>query len=411
MNVYLAVILASLALSWLLGVLSNFLTTRAMTPEPPEEFADIYDAGGYADSQAYAKANMRFSNVADTASTLVSFAVILLGGFNWLDVAMRSLGYSPLITGLLYIGTLSLASYALSLPFEIYHTFVLENRFGFNKTTAGTFVADRVKGLVLTALLGGGLLAGVLFFFERTGDSAWLWCWGMASLFSLGLTYVAPTWILPLFNKFTPLEDGELRTALENYAAGADFELEGIFVMDGSKRSTKGNAFFTGFGRRKRIALFDTLIREQSPEEIRAVLAHEVGHSKRGHIRKRLLVGIVRTGAVFYLMSLFMDSPGLFAAFGMEQPSLYAGLVFFILLYTPLSLVLSVAGNYVSRKHEFEADEFAARTTGAPQAMVSALKKLSASNLSNLTPHPLTVWLDYSHPPVLARVRALNALS
>lgn len=408
MNVYLAVILVSLILSWLLGVLSNALTARHMSPEIPEEFTDVFDVDTYARSQEYARASMRFSNVADTVSILVTLAVILLGGFNWLDGLVRSLGWSEISTGLVYIGLLSLASWALSLPFELYQTFVLEERFGFNKTTLGTFVADRAKGMVLTALLGGGLLAVVLYFFEKAGDAAWLWCWGVSVAFSLGVTYVAPTWILPLFNKFIPLEEGGLRDELENYARKADFELEGIFVMDGSKRSTKSNAFFTGFGRRKRIALFDTLIKEQTAEEITAVLAHEVGHSKRGHIRKRLVVGAFKTGVVFYLMSIFMTSPGLFAAFGMDHISNYAGLIFFVLLYTPVSLALSIVANFVSRKHEFEADAFAAQTTGRPGAMVSALKKLSATNLTNLTPHPLTVWLEYSHPPVLERVRALS---
>jgi len=381
-----------------------------MSSVVPQEFVDVFDGDTYGKSQRYARATMRFSTVADTISTALTFAVILAGGFNWLDVVVRSFAWSSLATGLAYIGLLSLISYAVSLPFELYQTFVLENRFGFNTTTARTFITDRIKGLILNTLLGGGLLAGVLFFFEKTGPSAWLWCWGLATAFSLGLTYVAPTWILPLFNKFTPLEEGELRSALEAYARKAEFELNGIFVMDGSKRSTKGNAFFTGFGNRKRIALFDTLIDEQSTEEIVAVLAHEVGHSKRGHIRKRLIVGTLKTGVVFYLMSLFMGSSELFAAFGMEHMSTYAGLIFFILLYTPVSLVLSLVANQVSRKHEFEADAFAAQTTGKPESMISALKKLSASNLSNLTPHPLTVWLDYGHPPVLERVRALSAL-
>jgi STE24 endopeptidase len=351
---------------------------------------------------------MRFSSLSETFNTLVLTAAILAGGFNLLDLAVRAAGYGPLVTGLAYIGALALISGIIGLPFEIYHTFVLEKRFGFNTTTPGTFVLDRIKGLVLAAIIGGALVAGILVFLDRTGPYAWLLCWGFAVLLSLGLTYVAPTWILPLFNKFTPLEDGELRTKLMAFADKAGFELTGIFVMDGSKRSTKGNAFFTGFGKRRRIALFDTLIKDMDADEIVAVLAHEVGHARLGHIKKRLATGILKAGAVFYLMSLFLDSKGLFAAFGMTHMSLYAGLVFFVLLYTPLSLALSVAANAMSRKHEFEADAFAARTTGRPEAMISALKKLSVSNLSNPTPHPLTVWLEYSHPPVLARIRALS---
>ncbi len=407
MNIYLTVILVSLAGSWLLGVLSNALSAKHMAPQPPREFADIFDAQTYEKSQTYTRATMRFASIADTFNTALAIAVILCGGFNWLDTIVRSYAFSPLMSGLVYFAVIGLFSSIFSLPFEIYHTFILENRFGFNTTTVRTFITDRIKGLLLTGLLGGILLTGVLFFFEKTGPYAWLWCWGLAVTFTLGLTYVAPSWILPLFNKFTPLEEGELRQALEEYAHKTDFTLTGIFVIDGSKRSTKGNAFFTGFGKRKRIALFDTLIKEQTPEEIVAVLAHEVGHSKRGHIKRRLAVGVIRTGVVFYLMSLFMQSPGLFAAFGMEHISIYAGLIFFVLLYTPVSLVLSVVSNYVSRKHEFEADAYASQTTGRPETMISALKKLSASNLSNLTPHPLTVWLDYGHPPVLERINAL----
>ncbi|WP_338669844.1 M48 family metallopeptidase [Pseudodesulfovibrio methanolicus] len=409
MNIYLAIIIGSLLAAWFLGVLSDRLSARAMRPAPPEELADVFDAETYARSQAYTLASMKFSTVSETFNTLILVLAILAGGFNLLDVLVRTAGFGPLATGLAYIAALALISGVIGLPFEIYHTFVLEKRFGFNTTTPGTFVLDRIKGLVLGAVIGGALVAGLLLFLRETGPYAWLLCWGFAVLLSLGLTYVAPTWILPLFNKFTPLEEGELRGKLMAFADKAGFELSGIFVMDGSKRSTKGNAFFTGFGKRRRIALFDTLIKEMDADEIVAVLAHEVGHARLGHIKKRLATGILKAGAVFYLMSLFLDSAGLFAAFGMEHMSLYAGLVFFVLLYTPLSLALGVVANAVSRKHEFEADAFAARTTGRPDAMISALKKLSASNLSNLTPHPLTVWLEYGHPPVLARIRALAA--
>lgn len=409
MNPYLTIIIGSLLAAWFLGLLSDRLSARAMRPAPPEELADVFDAETYAKSRAYTLASMRFSSVSETFNTAVLITAITAGWFNVLDQLVRAAGFGPLVTGLAYIGGLALISAILGLPFDIYHTFFLEKRFGFNTTTPGTFVLDRIKGLVLGALIGGALVAGILLFLAGTGPYAWLLCWGFAVLLSLGLTYVAPTWILPLFNKFTPLEAGELRDKLEAFADKAGFELTGIFVMDGSKRSTKSNAFFTGFGKRRRIALFDTLIKEMAPDEIVAVLAHEVGHAKLGHIRKRLVTGILKTGVIFYLMSLFLDSKGLFSAFGMTHMSLHAGLVFFILLYTPLSLVLSVAANALSRRHEFEADAFAARTTGRPEALISALKKLSASNLSNPTPHPLTVWLDYGHPPVPARIRALAA--
>ncbi|WP_348981343.1 M48 family metallopeptidase [Salidesulfovibrio onnuriiensis] len=219
---------------------------------------------------------------------------------------------------------------------------------------------------------------------------------------------MAPQWILPQFNKFTPLQDGELKQKIEAYAAGQGYTVSGIFVMDGSKRSTKANAFFTGFGKTKRIALFDTLLENHTADELLAVLAHEVGHGKLGHIKKQLLTMVLKTGAVFYLLSLFLGNQGLFDAFGMQQMSTYAGLVFFGLLYTPVSMVLSLLANRVSRKHEFEADAFAAKTTGDHEQLVIALKRLSANSLSNLTPHWLTVWLEYGHPPVLQRIRALR---
>lgn len=411
MNLILAAVIISLAATWLLGVASNYLSARTTVSEPPEEMAGVFDAEQYALSQQYAHASMRFSTLADTVSTALTIGFILIGGFNWLDLAIRSLNLSPIPSGLLFIGSLSLASGLFSLPFEVYHTFVLEHRFGFNTTTVQTFIADRIKGVVLTTLLGGILLSGILFFFDKTGSTAWLWCWLLSVAFTVGLTYVAPIWILPLFNTFTPLEEGKLREAIERYVKTVNYTLSGIFVMDGSKRSAKANAFFTGLGRRKRIALFDTLVENQSTEEIVAVLAHEVGHAKLGHIKRKLITGIGRAGVIFFLMSLVMDSPALFEAFGMDHISDYAGLVFFMLFYTPVSVPVSIATNAASRRHELEADHFAARSTGNPHAMISALRKLSATNLSNLTPHKLTVWLEYGHPPVVERIRALEAVA
>lgn len=411
LNVYLSIIIASLVASWLLGLFSDLLNSRSLHPDLPPEFADTYDSTTYARSQEYTRASTRFSCVTETVNTAVLIGLILAGGFNWLDLAIRSFDLPPILTGLAYIGTLGLASMLLGLPFDIYQTFVLEAKFDFNTTTWITFLLDRLKGLLLSGVVGGGLLAGVLLFFREAGPLAWLWCWGLAVAVTMGLTYVAPTWILPLFNKFTPLEEGGLRTALTDYAGSVGFELSGIFVMDGSKRSTKGNAFFTGFGKRRRIALFDTLINDMTTKEIVAVLAHEVGHAKLGHIRKRLITGIAKTGLIFWLMSLFLNSKGLFNAFGMEHMSVYAGLIFFFLLYTPISLVLSLLSSMESRRHEFQADAFSGKTTGDADSLISALKKLSARNLSNLTPHPLAVWLEYSHPPVLKRIQALRTLS
>lgn len=408
MNIYLAIIIGSILAAYILNAFASHLNLKALAPEVPEEFKGGLDPEKYRKSQEYARANARFDNVSDTAMTALTIAFILLGGFNILDQQVRTLGLSMIPSGLIFFAALGFLADMASLPFDLYRTFVLEEKFGFNTTTPGLYLLDKIKGYILAAIIGGLVLGAILWFFQAVGDSAWLWCWLFTVLTTLILTYVAPVWILPLFNKFTPLEEGKLRTAIEDYAQKIGFKLGGVFVMDGSKRSKKANAFFTGLGSKKRIALFDTLIEKQTTGEIVAVLAHEAGHQKLGHIKKGLAMSIVKTGAIFYLMSFFLNSKGLFAAFGMEEMSIYAGLIFFGLLYSPVSMVLSILANHISRKHEFEADAFSVRTTADPESMASALKKLSAANLSNLTPHWLTVRLHYTHPPVLERIKAIR---
>ena len=287
---------------------------------------------------------------------------------------------------------------------------MLEERYGFNKTTFGTFIVDKLKGLALGLALGAPILALLLTIFEKV-DHAWLYAWIAVSGISLILAYVAPRFILPLFNKFTPLEDGELRTAITAMGDKAGFPLQEVSVMDGSKRSTKSNAFFTGFGKNKRIALFDTLIENHSTEELVAVLAHEIGHFKKKHIIQQMAFGILHTGALFFLLSLFLESKQLFAAFAVATPSIHFAFIFFGILFKPVNRIISVLLAIWSRKNEYEADAYAAELTGTPNSLVTALKKLAADNLSNLTPHPFYVFLNYSHPPMLERLRALKALS
>ncbi len=411
MNIYLIIILASLAGACLLGIYSRQLNRKALCPELPKEFAATFDADEYRKSQDYTKVGMGFENISSSVTTVITIMFITLGGFNAVDLWANGFGYGQVITGLIFYAGLAVLSDIMSLPFSLYSTFVIEEKFGFNKTTLKTFFVDKLKGYLIGGIIGGAILSGVLLFFNAAGSMAWLWCWIFTVLVTLGVQYIAPTWILPLFNKFTPLEEGELRDKIEKFAADNGFELSGIFMIDGSKRSTKANAYFTGFGKKKRIALFDTLIDSLSTDELVAVLAHEIGHSKLGHIRKMMIMSIVNTGVVFLLMSFFLGNEELFAAFGMQNISVHAGLIFFALLYTPVSIVLAIFSNIRSRKHEFEADAFAAKTTQTPEALVNALKKLSVSNLSNLTPHPFYVWLEYSHPPVLKRIDALRNLS
>ncbi len=408
MNIYAIIILVTIAVDFILDLVSNYLNLKSLSKELPDEFEGVYDEETYAKSQEYTKTQTRFGFITGGFDLVVLLGFWFSGGFNWLDEIVRAWGFGELVTGLLYIAVLMVGKSVISLPFSIYSTFVIEERFGFNKTTPKTFVSDLVKGLGLGLLIGMPLLAGILAFFMYTGDLAWLYAWIAITLFSLVMQYVAPTWIMPLFNKFTPLEDGELRTAIEEYTDKVDFPLQGLFVIDGSKRSSKSNAFFTGFGKNKRIALYDTLIENHTIDELVAVLAHEIGHYKKKHIIKGMITSVVQTGAMLFVLSIFLQAEGLFDAFYMDEMSVYAGLIFFGMLYAPIDMILSIFMQISSRKHEYEADEFAATTTGKPEDMIATLKKLSKDNLSNLTPHPFYVFLNYSHPPALQRIKAIR---
>lgn len=406
-NIYFWIVLIAQIAFYKLDLLSTLLNLKALSPVPPTELSDQVDADEYERSQDYTRERSSFGIISESLSLVVLIAFWWLGGFHWLDHWVRDFGYGPVVSGLIGISALVVVNHLLSLPFDIYSTFVIEEHFGFNRTTVATFITDQVKGLFLGALIGLPVLALIVYLFENL-DHAWLWGWLSVTAFSLLLTYIAPTWLMPLFNKFTPLEDGELKQAIHAMAERCDFSLQEVFVIDGSKRSSKSNAFFTGFGKNKRIALFDTLIEKQTTDELVAVLAHEIGHFKKKHIVQRLLVGIFTTGVLFFFIGLFMKNVQLFAAFGVTETSTWLSLIFFSMLYQPVGSLLDIAGSVWSRRHEFEADAFAAEVTQQPSALISALKKLSRDNLSNLTPHPFHVFLNYSHPPVVERIRALK---
>lgn len=409
MNTYALVILAALLIDFLLRLISSALNLSGLRAKLPAEFHDVYDAEKYRNSQNYVHALTRFQGFADVFNLVITLGFWFLGGFRFLDQKVRAWEVGPILEGLLYIGVLAAAMAILSIPLNVYRTFVIEERFGFNKTTAKTFIFDLLKGIVLTGIIGGCLLAAILGLFQHAGQYAWLWCWMASALFALFLQCIAPTWIMPLFNRFTPLEEGELREAIESYAATARFPLQNIFVMDGSKRSSKSNAFICGFGKYKRIALFDTLISNHPVNELVAVLAHEIGHFKKKHIRDGVILSIMELALMFFLMSIFLSRQGLFEAFFVEETSIYVGLVLFSLLYSPLQLILSILLHLWSRKNEYEADRFAAQSINDPEDMVKVLKKLAADNLSNLTPHPFHVFVNYSHPPMLARIKAIRS--
>lgn len=411
MNIYAIIVLATLAVSYALELIATILNLGTLHQPLPEEFAGVYDDAAYRKSQEYTAVRAKFGLVTSTFDLAVLLAFWFAGGFGYLDGIVRGWGLGPIAAGLAYVGILAAAKAVIGLPFSLYSTFVIEERFGFNKTTAATFIKDLGKGIALAVLLGGLLLAGVMMLFGRLGANAWFYCWIGVTALTMVLQFIAPTVIMPLFNKFTPLADGELKSMILAYAEKVRFPLGGIFVMDGSKRSSKANAFFTGFGKTKRIALFDTLIARQTSSELLAVCAHEVGHYKKHHIVTSLLVSIAHTGVMLYLFSLVLSENGLYAAFGVAQPSIYAGLIFFGMLFSPVELLLSMAMNVLSRKHEYEADRFSVETSGLPAEMISALKKLSLDNLSHLTPHPFYVWLNHSHPTVLARIKAIRSLA
>ena len=403
------IVLAIVVGMYALRVAASLLNLRAMKPEPPEEFRDLVDAAAHARGQEYTRVKTRDALVEETVSLLAFLAFWFAGGFAWLEAWSGGWGLGPVVTGVLVLTVLGGLRWMLELPFEIHHTFGTEAKFGFNRTTPGTFVLDTLKSLLLAALIGLPLLAGLLWLFGRWPD-AWLWGWLGFSAAMLVLAFLAPSLLLPLFNKFEPMPEGPLRAGIEELARRCGFPLGGLFVMDGSKRSTKANAFFTGFGKNRRIALYDTLIERHGREELLAVLAHEIGHFRLRHVWQQVVASLLAKGLLFFLLGHALRSPELYRTFGLpgEHPlPAHFGLVFFLVLYTPIAQILGLLRNALSRRHEFEADAYAARATGDPGALARALKKLSADNLSNPTPHPLAVWLDHTHPPVVERLRAL----
>jgi STE24 endopeptidase len=413
-NLLAIIILLGLFAVWKLEFAATLLNLKAFPDRVPSELDDVMDFEKLQKAHEYLRVNSRFSMFQSTVSLVVLLIFWAVGGFPWLDQLARSFTDSLVIAGLIFLGLLFLGQTLIALPFAIYDTFGIEEKFGFNRVTPATFVADRLKGLLLALVLGAPLLAGILWIFGNVSH-AWLWAWATVTVFQLILTYLAPSLIMPLFNKFTPMPEGETRQEIEELGKKCGFPLDGVFVMDGSKRTTKANAFFTGLGKRKKIALFDTLIETQEKPALLAILAHEIGHFRCGHIRQRLAVGILQTAVIFFLLGLATDPSGalarqLFDAFGVAEISPHVGLVLFAILLEPVSKGLAVLANAWSRKHEFEADAYAATMTGHARALGQALKKLTADHLSHPSPAPLRIWLDYSHPPLVRRLEALRDL-
>lgn len=389
-----------------LEIIATFLNLAQFRHALPPRLREIFSEETVQKAGEYAGASARLDLLRSTVSVAALLAFWLGGGFSWLETWSNTWGWSEIWKGVGVIGLLVVAQNVISLPFDIYDTFKIEAEFGFNRTTPATFVADRVKGLVLTGLLGGPLVALVLWFFQSQGLAA-LYAWATVAVFSIVMAWLSPRLLMPLFLKFKPLESGSLREALLSLAARLQFPVVDVSVVDGSRRSSKANAFLSGFGKNKRIALFDTLIEKHSQDELEAILAHEIGHHKCKHVAKQLALGLLESAVLFFLLYVALESPGFFAAFGVKGQPLGLGLVLFGILYQPLGLLLGLAGSASSRKHEFEADAFAKKACGG-EPLMRGLKKLSLDHLTHPNPHPLTVWLHYSHPPIGQRLAALE---
>lgn len=401
------IIVGIVIFNYVLGRILEYLNSTRYNEKLPDEINDVYDQDQYQKSQAYKKVNYKFSIFTSTFSLFLILAMFFLEGFAFVDHLTRSLTSNPILMAIIFFGILMFASDLINIPFDLYDTFIIEEKFGFNKTTPRTYVLDKIKSWLLGALIGGVILSVVIWFYQLTTVYFWIFAWVFFSLFSIFMTMFYSTLIVPLFNKQTPLEEGELRERITKMSEKVGFKLSNIYVIDGSKRSTKANAYFSGIGAKKRIVLFDTLIDELSQDEIIAVLTHEIGHYKKKHTLTNVILSIINTGIILYIFSLFVGNPLLSEALSVEETSFHIALITFGFLYSPISTVLGLGMNIVSRKHEYQADRFAGEKF-KPKALIDALKNLSRKNLSNLTPHPVYVWFNYSHPTLLQRIRALK---
>ena len=396
------IIISILIISFIIDKVLDALNAKHYKDPIPPELSDVYEEEDYLRSQHYKKTNDRFSSITSLISLIVTLFFFYLDGFAFVDEWARKFSDNTIIIALMFFGSIMFASDLLSTPFSYYHTFIIEEKFGFNKTTLKTFFMDKIKGWLMSAVLGGLLLSIIIWLYESVGRNFWLYAWVIIAVFIVFMNMFYARLIVPLFNKQTPLSNGSLKNKIEDYAKKVGFKLDKIVVIDGSKRSTKANAYFSGFGSEKRVTLFDTLIMDLEEEEIVAVLAHEVGHYKRKHILFNLIISILIMGFTFWLLSLFIGNPILSEALNVASPSFHIGLIAFGILYSPISELTGLIMNFISRIFEYQADNYAKETFDAAP-LISGLKKLNKNSLSNLTPHPAYVFVYYSHPTLLQR--------
>ena len=401
------IIVTILVLQFILETVLDYLNAGKFKDPVPSELNDVFDMKEYNKSQEYKKTNYKFGLISSVFSLSLTLAFLFFGGFEWVDSIARGISENPIVTALIFFGIIMLGSDLITTPFSYYQTFVIEEKFGFNTSTTGLFFLDKIKGWLMMILFGGGILALIIWFFQWAGTNFWIYAWGVMAVFTIFINLFYSKLIVPLFNKQTPLEEGSLKSKIESYARKVGFELKNVFVIDGSKRSTKANAYFSGFGKEKRVTLYDTLINDLEEDEIVAVLAHEVGHYKRNHVIFNLSASVLLMGFTLFLLSVFVNNPEVSLAIGVRQPSFHAALIGFGILYSPISEITGLVMNFLSRKFEFQADNYA-KTTFAARPLVTSLKKLSKKSLSNLTPHPAYVFMHYSHPPLIERIRNLQ---
>ena len=401
------ILISILLVKFMLETLLNHLNAKHFNDTIPEEVSNVYDIDEYKKSQSYKKVNHYFTVVTSLFSLIVTLCFFFFNGFSLVDNIARKFSDNIITITLIFFGILMIGSTIINIPFSLYKTFVIEERFGFNKMSKKTFFLDKFKGLLMSTILGGGILALITWFHEFTGVYFWIYTWGLITIFSIVVNMFYSKLIVPLFNKQTPLENGELKDAITKYTDSVGFKLNDIFVINGSKRSTKANAYFSGFGSQKRITLYDTLINDLNNDEIVAVLAHEVGHYKKKHIIFNLTASVIITGITLFILSLLINTPLFSLALGVSTPSFHMGLISFGILYSPMSELTGMFMNYMSRKFEYQADNYAKKTY-AGEPLISSLKKLSKNSLSNLTPHSLYVYIHHSHPTLTNRIKNLK---
>lgn len=407
------IILIILIVDYLLDQLLDYLNYKSLKPSMPSILESFFPKDKYEKAISYNATKDKFSFISGAFSFTLTVVVISLGILGDINDYLLTVTDNTILHALLFFGVIFIGSDILNLPFSYYNTFVIEEKFGFNKATKKIFFMDKIKGYILTAIIGGGILAILLLLIDAIGANFWIWFWIVISIFMIGINMLYTSVIVPLFNKLTPLEDGELRTAIEEYAKSVNFPLTNVYVIDGSKRSSKSNAYFSGFGKNKKVVLYDTLIQNHSIEELVGVLAHEIGHFKKKHIIQSMVLSVLQVGVMLFILGQILFHPELSVwlsnALGAESVSIPLNMIAFGILYTPISKVTGILMNIFSRKNEFEADEYAA-TTYKKEAIADALKKLSADNLSHMTPHSAYVFVHYSHPPVIQRLKAIEKI-